>query len=512
MAASRRSTHVASPAMPTPPSLPTPPNGSGVPSPVPTPSPSRDATGGRRGAKPSRRADGPSDGRGRRGEHPADDSRTLSVTVAYGKRSARLGVDGSLPVAEIVPDIAKRLGVLDPTLVYAGYRLLRADGTAFGNSSSLAEQAVRDGDRLTLEVGALENRDVVYDDIVEAVADSVERTHRPWTSANTTLTSLVVSCALLSIGALCTALAPASPLNAGVAGFMAAALLAICTVLSGRSMTSQALALAMVACAFAGVAGYHVMGSLLGGPFHAFPALGVGVGLLVSGGIVCLVLTKDRLHALIPIILGVVLSAVGGLCVGLPQWATRIWIIAIALVGLAANALPWLSLSSARLSVDSPASEAEIFALPKAIDIGEVRGRYRTGSTLLFDLRAAAGAIVVIGTPIAVSGDSPAGVALTLALFAAMLLDSRRIYAQSEMLVTVVFAGLGICLSCAACAAAHPAWTTVVIALFALGALLCVIATQVARRDSIAMVRLADAADVACVAATLPLAYLALGL
>lgn len=50
---------------------------------------------------------------------------------------------------------------------------------------------------------------------------------------------------------------------------------------------------------------------------------------------------------------------------------------------LAANALPWMCLSFARI-VQSPHSDAEIFALPELIDYAEVKQRYITGSTMLF--------------------------------------------------------------------------------------------------------------------------------
>lgn len=443
---------------------------------------------------------------------PSASSPRVAITVVYGKRSAKLNVPSTLPVAELLPDIAKKLGVFDPTLVYAGYRLTRDDETAINNPASLADQAIRDGERLKLEVNALGDQDIVYDDVVEAVADSVERSHRPWTSANTTVTTMVVSCVLLGVGAICLALAPLSIINAGVAGITAAALLAIATVLASRHMHRQALALSLVASLLAGVTGYHLMGSLFNPSFYGFPAVGIGAGLLLAGGISCLLLTVNRLYALIPVIIGAALVILGIVCVTMPHWSTRVWIVAVALLGLAANALPWLSLSSARLSVDSPTSESEIFALPKNIDISEVRNKYRIGSTLLFDLRAATSALIVFGTPLAVSSASPAGVALTLVLFAAMLLDSRRIYAQSEMLITVITAGAGICLSCAACTVFHPTWASVVVGLFSLGALLCVIGTQLSKHDSIAMTRLADASNVICVVATLPLVYVALGL
>lgn len=443
---------------------------------------------------------------------PGDEGSRVIVTVEYGKRSARLNLPSSLPVAELLPDIAKKLGVLDPTLVYGGYRLLREDETPIGSPSSLAEQSVRDGDQLRLQVNALDDQDRVYDDVVEAVADSVSRTHHPWTNENTTLTSLVVSCALLGIGALCVALAPASVVNAVICGLVAVSLLAIGAVLSARRLDREALSLSLTACLFAGVCGYHLMGALLRGPFYGFPAIGIGTGLVLSGGCCALSLARGRLHAVIPVIIGAVLLLLGVVGVVVPQWSARSWVIAISLIGLAANALPWLSLSVARLSVDSPTSESEIFALPKAIDIHEVRKQYQTGSTLLFDLRAAAGALIVFGVPITVSSPNPAGIALTLVLFASMLLDARRIYSQSEMMVTVIFAGLGVCLSCAACTAYHPSWVTVIIGVFSIGALLCVIDTQLIHRSSIAMTRLADTANVIGVMATLPLAYLALGL
>lgn len=110
---------------------------------------------------------------------PGDEGSCVIVTVEYGKRSARLSLPSSLPVAELLPDIAKKLGVLDPTLVYGGYRLLREDETPIGSPSSLAEQSVRDGAQLRLQVNALDDQDRVYDDVVEAVADSVSRTHHP---------------------------------------------------------------------------------------------------------------------------------------------------------------------------------------------------------------------------------------------------------------------------------------------------------------------------------------------
>lgn len=96
-------------------------------------------------------------------------------------------------------------------------------------------------------------------------------------------------------------MAPLSIINAGVAGITAAALLAIATVLASRHMHRQALALSLVASLLAGVTGYHLMGSLFNPSFYGFPAVGIGAGLLLAGGISCLLLTVNRLYALIPV-------------------------------------------------------------------------------------------------------------------------------------------------------------------------------------------------------------------
>jgi len=109
----------------------------------------------------------------------------LRVTVTAGERRADLGLPGTVALAEIVPGLARTLGVLDAALVHAGYRLVRPDGRALDTARSLVAQGVADGEVLSLEVGALAPEPRVYDDLVEAVADAVEERYRPWTARDT---------------------------------------------------------------------------------------------------------------------------------------------------------------------------------------------------------------------------------------------------------------------------------------------------------------------------------------
>ena len=98
----------------------------------------------------------------------------LRVSVTAGDRRVDLGVPGNVAAAEIVPGLARTLGVLDAASVYGGYRLVRADGEPVDSARSLLAAGVEDGAVLTLESGARKPEVRVYDDVVEAVADAVE--------------------------------------------------------------------------------------------------------------------------------------------------------------------------------------------------------------------------------------------------------------------------------------------------------------------------------------------------
>ena len=60
----------------------------------------------------------------------ASTSGLVRVTVASGTRRVDLVLPGSVPVAELVPELARSVGLLDAATVYGGYRVLTQDGRA----------------------------------------------------------------------------------------------------------------------------------------------------------------------------------------------------------------------------------------------------------------------------------------------------------------------------------------------------------------------------------------------
>ena len=78
----------------------------------------------------------------------------LRVSVTAGDRRVDLGVPGNVAAAEIVPGLARTLGVLDAASVYGGYRLVRADGEPVDSARSLLAAGVEERAAATVVAAA----------------------------------------------------------------------------------------------------------------------------------------------------------------------------------------------------------------------------------------------------------------------------------------------------------------------------------------------------------------------
>src|SRR6478609_6085108 len=182
----------------------------------------------------------------------------VRVSVTAGDRRLDLGIPGAVPMAEVVPGLARALGLLDAATAHGGYRLVRADGTPIDSARSLLAEGVEDGAVLTLESGARRDAERIYDDVVEAVADAVENQYAPWTPRDSALSAAWAAGALLLAGA-------ALLLGADQASLVPPVVAALAALL--------ALVLAAVAGLTAGS----------GAPSWGWPAALAGTGVLVAG-------------------------------------------------------------------------------------------------------------------------------------------------------------------------------------------------------------------------------------
>ena len=77
----------------------------------------------------------------------------VRVTVVSDTRRADLVLPAAVPVADLLPELARAVGRLDVATVHGGYRLVGHDGRVLSADSGLGAQDVVDGAVLTVAAG-----------------------------------------------------------------------------------------------------------------------------------------------------------------------------------------------------------------------------------------------------------------------------------------------------------------------------------------------------------------------
>src|SRR3954451_13874930 len=219
---------------------------------------------------------------------PVSASGLVRVSVSSGTRRVDLVLPGSVPVAELVPELARSVGLLDAATVYGGYRVVTADGRELAPETGLITQGVMDGGLLSVTAGVDEAPPRIYDDIVEAMTDVVERDLRPWAPASGRRTALVAAGLLMALGAVALLIQYSSLLAGVAAAVVAVALVAGAVVLSrSQHEPEAAVAVAWMGCGYAALAGLMLMLRQEDDLF-TFPVAAAGAGALLAG-LVCIV-------------------------------------------------------------------------------------------------------------------------------------------------------------------------------------------------------------------------------
>ena len=434
----------------------------------------------------------------------------LRISVQSEGRRLDVGVPAQLPLIELMPGFARSLGVLDPTMTHAGYALQRADGSLLDASRGVAEQGVHEGELLTLARGGLLAQPRVYDDIVEAVLDATSDQHRPWTAQDNARTALGASLTLLGICAvLLLAAGPSLVVGALIAAGGAIVLTAVAVVVGRLDQPEAARGLGLAAAAFGALTGYLAVPaaqSLWGWPLAA-----AGLGAVVIGGAAFTLTPRHPELHLIPLTAGVAIGLTASIAAAVPDRQLAAYAVMLAVVATLGNGLPWLVLSSTRLRVISPQSDAEVFAPPVPIDADDVRRRAATGHRALVALRIALGLTALAATPL-VAAANPAGAALCALAFVGMMFPSRQAYARGEVAAIMTLATIGLAATGVTVSLAQPALRLVLlIALIAVTAVVVTV-TLLAPKARARLGRLADIAEVVILAVLLPLGVIAGGL
>lgn len=442
----------------------------------------------------------------------------VRVTVASGSRRVDLVLPGAVPVAELVPELARSVGILDASTVYGGYRLVAQDGRRLANDAGLLIQGIEDGGLLTVTAGIDDEPPRVYDDIVEAMADVVEHELKSWEASAGRRTALGAGGLLLGLGALALLLQGESTMG-GLAAATAAGLLVVGGIVlaRGQDEPDAGVAVALLAVVYAGVAGLLLAPGELGSwqwplptEFFGAPLATAGAAMLLVGVVAVVGLREGRSLVIPAIVVGAMLAA-SGLLMQVSEFdPSVVFTVLMTLVVLAGSIFPWLALGVTGTKVDQIYSLHDITADPDEIDPAQVGADARVAHEILLAVSATVGTLLVLLAPLAVSR-GVSGTILAAVCCLAVMFRTRQYRAGSEVLAGLVSGILGLFSVALSMLLIHDGWRAgAAIALAVLGAALLV-STLVPASPSVRRGRIGDTVETATLLSLLPLMVVAAG-
>jgi type VII secretion integral membrane protein EccD len=439
---------------------------------------------------------------------PTASSGLVRVTVTSGTRRVDLVLPGAVPVAELVPELARSVGLLDSSTVYGGYRLLTSEGRRLAPDSGLTLQGVEDGGTLTVTAGIDEDPPRVYDDVVEAMTDVVERDLKPWQPASGRRAALTAAALLMALGAVALLIQDGQQLAAVAAATVSFALVAGAIVLSRAEREAEAaVAVAWMAAGYAAVAGLMLAPE---GPLFDYPVACAGAGALIAG-VVCLVgLGEGRTLVLPPVVVGAVFLAVGLLLHATDLRAAVVLTIVLTVVVMIGSVFPWLALGVTGTSVDQLYSDADITSDPADVDPARVGADARVAHEILVSISGTVGLLLLAIAPLAVSLGL-FGTLLAVDACLIVMLRTRQYRTGSEVLVGLGSGVVGLLSTAVSLLVLFPEWHPVTAVVLAASGGVLLASTLLPGSPSVRRGRLGDVLESVALLTLLPLLVLAIG-
>ncbi|UUW90540.1 type VII secretion integral membrane protein EccD [Nocardioides sp. WV_118_6] len=436
----------------------------------------------------------------------------VRVTVTSGTRRVDLVLPGAVPVAELLPELARSVGLLDPATVHGGYRVGTSDGRRLALDTGLTLQGIEDGGLLTVTAGVDDPAPRVYDDVVEAMTDVVEHDLQPWRPATGRRTALVAAGLFLALGAAALLVQRGSDLAAAASALVALVLCAGAIVLSRAQREPEAgVGVAWLGAGYAAIAGVMLTSGTTS--WFADPLAAAGAGALVAG-VICLIgLGPGRTLVFPPVVVGALALAVGlylrSATDGIAPAALLTTVLAF--VVLAGSVFPWLALGATSTRVDQLFTPADITSDPEDIEPGRVAADARIAHEILLAISGTVGLLLVLVSPLAVSL-GVTGTLLAVDACLIVMLRTRQYRTGSEVLVGLCSGIAGIAATALAVLVLHPDWRpTLAVVLAVIGAVLLV-ATLSPAAPSVRRGRLGDVLESVALLTLLPLLVVATGL
>ncbi|MEU8189131.1 type VII secretion integral membrane protein EccD, partial [Micromonospora carbonacea] len=360
------------------------------------------------------------------------------VTIVAPRTRMDLALPADVPLADLLPTLLRYAGedLADEGVRHGGWSLTRLGGQPLDGGRTAAQLGVRDGEVLYFNPRAAAAPEIVFDDVVDAVATATNQRPGSWQVSTSRAFAVLFAAAALSAGALAALFAGPPQLPGAIAALLVAvALLVGAAVLSraaGDSRTGAVLAL--VGLGYAAVGGLLVLAGDRGLGELAAPHVLLAATAVVVFGAVAALAVGDRLplfFAAVAVGGAVGFGAVVGLAfsVGAPAAAAVVATVAFATL----PALPMAAYRLARLPVPSiPTGPDDLKTDTETVDGRSVLRRSERADEFLTGLLWTVALLVLGGEVVlALDGRLPA-VLLCLVLALLSLLRARPFLGRAQ--------------------------------------------------------------------------------
>ncbi|MET8251066.1 type VII secretion integral membrane protein EccD [Micromonospora sp. NPDC005197] len=444
------------------------------------------------------------------------------ITIVAPRTRIDLALPSDVPMADLLPTLLRYAGedLADDGVRHGGWALSRLGGAPLEGGRTAAQLGVRDGEVLYFKPRSASAPEVVFDDVVDAVATATTRRPGSWQVGATRSFAVLFAAAAFGGGALA-ALFTGPP---HLPGTLAALLVAV-ALLVGAAVLARAAGdsgtgsvLAMVGLVHAGTGGLLLLAGDRKLTELASPHVLLAATAVVVAGAVAVLAVGDRyplFFAAIGVGAGTGLGAL--LCLALRIDAAAGAAVVAAVAFGVVPALPMVAYRLARLPVPSiPTGPDDLKTDSESVDGRQVLERSDRADQFLTGLLWTV-SLLVLGAQLvlALDGRLPA-VLLCLVLALLSLLRARPLLGRAQRVPVLLAGTVGLGLAAAATFAGGslPVRLGLILGGLLLAAVVSLIygLTVVGKRISPVWGRLLDIVEIMLIIALVPLAVWVCGL
>jgi type VII secretion integral membrane protein EccD len=372
------------------------------------------------------------------------------VTIVAPRTRMDLALPTDVALADLLPTLLRYAGedLADEAAAKGGWVLSRLGGQVLDSTRTPGQLDVRDGEVLYFTPRSEAAQELVFDDVVDAVATATQERAGRWSLATTRRFAVLFASVALAGGAIAILFAGPPQLPGGLVGLgLGIALVGTATILSrvaGNDRTS--ILFALVALAYAGVGGLLVLaGNRTLGQLAAPHVLLAAIAIVVYAAILAAALGVAMPVFLGACATGTALGIGAGICLIFGASPAAAAAVVGAVVFAAIPALPMLAYRLARMPVPSvPTGPEDLKADVETVDGLRILTLSDRADAFLTGLIGTT-ATIVLGTELvlAVTGDYR-GVLLCAVLALLLLLRARPLPGRFQRIPLLAAGSVGL--------------------------------------------------------------------